>query len=775
MSDDPQSYKKDYEDRQLKEKSEEEEAKALIYHHESPYKDQLNPIINHFLISHIYTKTKIQSNSTTFTGHSPLWSFYQAKQDQMFPPIILIDENNMITPSDNQLSMKLMDNIGAIRKYVTKISPKARKKIEQVMQDNGVLVPSPREREKMGWDFAVELSNNNLVWTPINKLKNPGFIEKLDWPFFIETVLRWESIDKDPRLNLIHKTQLLRGIDQRVNTHNLVVLNAGVGKSMHFQMHGINYDRVTKNSFLGFAKSKDEVYRGTVDGTDLPTAIDQIEVGSWGIMDYMFNLMESGESMVSSGATTFPVSSKSPFSLLANPLGEDFNPQKSFSSILAHLTDNPAIGRRFGIIAYDSKYRIIKTKLTSQSLEWWKDTSVFFRAIEQYLKPKIEAVYRDDKLWDYLNKEIRGYSERIKIIADGCSDATLKTFLLAHGDAGQTRVKAAAFNASLVDYLQELHLDTFRIEEVIEHAEDDLLPRIIDINIQSANNIVQTITEETGLLRSAYLDAIPEYMKEIVYAVEQMRHQGIITDVFMLSVSDYKPQFSNYKYIGQCTKKLIDRKKGIVDFNKMTSRLFKFTFEPVLNDLKITITDMTPIHLPDLPVFTELPKGDENKNTGVSLKQGKSGKSGKKVVNLDPKIDEISGFISPKTGYTLQQIAGYFSYDLIEVAGLLETMENEGMIKKDDENRWWNLETGTGTQQEFEAKPSGSLQSQLQQVLQVITDMERVRGSVKDTDLYETLETEHGINKSDRARFISMLMKDGTIYMPRPSYYRRSD
>lgn len=774
MTNEPKIDIEAYKARQLAEQEEERKLKALEYHHEVRFKDQLHPIIDHFLISHIYTKTKIGTNSATFDGHTPLWSFYSAKQEEQYPPVILVDENGMITPNDTQISMELLDNIGAIRRLVSRISPKARMKIEDVMKDNGVHVPLPRQREELNWDFPTELANNKLVWVPIIKLKDPDYIDSMDWEYFVNLLVQWESEDKDPRLNLIHKAQILKGVDTRVNTNSLVVLNAGVGKSMHFQIHGINYDRVTKNSFLGFAKSKDEVYKGTLDGTDLPIAIDQIEVGSWGIMDFLFNIMESGEAMVSSGAMSFKVKSKSPISLLANPLGDNFNPEKGFSVILSHLSDNPAVGRRFGIIAYDTKYSIIKTKLTSQSLMWWKDTSTFFRAIEQYLRKHIAAVYRDPKLWDYLNKDIPGYATQIKILADACTDSTIKTFLMAHGEAGQTRVRAAAFNASLVDHLPELKQDTFRIEDVIEHAEEDLLPQIISINMESANNIVNTIIEEKELLRNVYLRSTPDYMREIVYAVEYMKHQGAISDVFMLSTTDYKPSASTYANIGQCMRKLIKRKKGITTFNKMVSRLFNFTFEPLETDLKITITNMKPvIQMPKMPKMPKMPNGEETENNEVSPKLGILGKTG---INLDPRIDEMMSYISPKIGYELQQISGYFKWDQVETYDLLEIMEKEGLVEREYAERgelWWVSDTVV--QQEFEVEKPRSLNEQMKKVLQVISEMERISGSVKDSDMYETLETEHGINRTEGSRFVSMLMKDGTIYMPRPGYYRRSD
>jgi replicative DNA helicase Mcm len=73
----------------------------------------------------------------------------------------------------------------------------------------------------------------------------------------------------------------------------------------------------------------------------------------------------------------------------------------------------------------------------------------------------------------------------------------------------------------------------------------------------------------------------------------------------------------------------------------------------------------------------------------------------------------------------------------------------------------------------YSGKPR-SLQNQLQKLLQVISEMERVSGSVRDDDLYEALQSDHGIGRAEAARLIGVLMKDGTIYSPRPGYYKRT-
>ena len=78
------------------------------------------------------------------------------------------------------------------------------------------------------------------------------------------------------------------------------------------------------------------------------------------------------------------------------------------------------------------------------------------------------------------------------------------------------------------------------------------------------------------------------------------------------------------------------------------------------------------------------------------------------------------------------------------------------------------------TEREESLKKPRSLQIQLQAVLEVIGEMERIEGAVRDDDLYEALRSEHGLGRTEVARLIGVLMRDGTIYSPRPGYYKRT-
>jgi len=66
------------------------------------------------------------------------------------------------------------------------------------------------------------------------------------------------------------------------------------------------------------------------------------------------------------------------------------------------------------------------------------------------------------------------------------------------------------------------------------------------------------------------------------------------------------------------------------------------------------------------------------------------------------------------------------------------------------------------------------LQIDLKKVLGVIGEMERVSGVVQDEDLFTALLEDHSIARSEAAQLIGILMRDGTIFSPRPGYYKKT-
>lgn len=69
---------------------------------------------------------------------------------------------------------------------------------------------------------------------------------------------------------------------------------------------------------------------------------------------------------------------------------------------------------------------------------------------------------------------------------------------------------------------------------------------------------------------------------------------------------------------------------------------------------------------------------------------------------------------------------------------------------------------------------SQSLQVKLRKVLGVISEMERISGVVKDEDLFDTLQEDHEMNRTEAERLIGILDREGMIYQPRPGCYKRT-
>jgi len=640
----------------------------------------MNPVLKFFNLEHLYTKVQAR-NGLRLEAVEPMWRIYAAKLENEYPPILIFDGEHRVKPQSRELCLAPLNEPDDIIEYTVGLSPGAYKHIIGAIKENGVYSEDDSTLDKL-------LARSGICYKPVPRIKDIYTIEALDWGSFVERLIRWDALEKDPRLNMAHKAQLLRGIEARLNAHALICTNAGTGKSMHYSIHGQLIDKATRNAFLGFAKSPREVYRGTVDGEDLPIGIDQIEVGAWGIMDYMFNIMEYGEAMVSSGAAKFPVRSRSPFDFMANPLSDALDAEKSFGILMDHLSRNPAIGRRFGILIYGTDYTVITTKSAPASLDRWREQAAFFRAIEEVARPALKEIMGSQEVWDWVNQEIPGYAERMERIAKGSVVASLRVFFREHGRAGQSRVRAAALQVSLVDHLKDIALGRHSIPEIISDAEE-ALHSFTRINLESVLNIVQNIQDERRFMAEHWLEMCPDYMKEIVYAVEYARRSKVLTPVFDLATIDYRPAAKGYDgQITKCIYKLVNRKRGLVALNQQCQEYFAFSFQVKDTRLHIILKDRTPLRWLVIPGYEEteaiegpLDRAAESSTTPEAASREPSPE--------DPRIKEIAEYVERYSGKCrTDQLAYRFGGIPRHIlARLLARAEEKGLVQVDAEGR----------------------------------------------------------------------------------------
>jgi len=514
---------------------------------------------------HVHDRPKL-SESGEFLGKERLWTLFKAIEKRYSRPILILDTDGIVNPANLNLALTIEDDPETIEEWLEEVPYHVKKKIKRLLLKYGYTEEDLKE------DLAQCLAGSYILYRPIPKLKSKAILNEIDWKTFIDELVEWKCT-LDPRFKLIRKATILRGVKPKYNPNSLQFTNGGTGKSDFYRKVGLLIDKATAKSFLGYAKSPDEIYPGIIEGMEKPIGIDQIESQSAPqIMRYLFNIMEFGSALVSSGAAKFKVESKSSFHILGNPIGYETDPAKSFSRLMAHISYNPAIGRRFGLIVYGTDFKRIEKK--DEDFENWKKAIALFRAVEEAAAKQLQRIFNDKKVFTWLNKEIPNYAENVRQIVSEIKDENIRTFLIEHAEGGQHRVKAAALNIAIVENLDKIALEKYSIDELLEEAEIHL-HKIIELNIKSISNIAKSYELEKQQLIRLYFENLPDYMKEIVSAIELMKKElDQPTEIPLMNIP-YQPSNENYSHFSKCIDRL-KRRKNIETLNNKLREYFGF-------------------------------------------------------------------------------------------------------------------------------------------------------------------------------------------------------
>jgi len=593
------------------------------------FRDYMIQPVKFFTINHFYTKTQpIVTNEGLFRGEKKLWTIYLAKEDKNYPWRFIVDQDGYVNPRILDLAVSVESNPEELKKFIDQLPKSKINFILRVLRSHGLNVED-------GDDLPQILAQSYVFVWPVPKLRDPSILEKMGWREFTDELIAWKC-EKDERIKLVHKATLLRGIESKINPHSLQFTNAGTGKTEFYERVGHRHDKVTPRSFLGFAKSPEEMYPGVVDGTELPFGIDQIESqGAPQIMRYLFTAMEQGYGRVSSGAVEFLVKTKSSFHILGNPIGYETSPMKSFGSLIDHISYNPAIGRRFGIIVYGRDFKRVRPK--TKDLTGWSQAISFFRAVEEYALPELKKISEDEDVWGWLRTPIPNYSETIKKVIEGIENEAVRVFLEEHALGAQHRVRAAALNVAIVENLDKISLKKYDIKDLLSEAEDHL-SEFIDINVSSIVKIAEALEEEVKLYAKTFFDNLPSYMKEIVSAVELWRRTQPETNTINLKEIPYQPKDTEtYAYFSRCINRLLKR-KNVEKLNEKLQRYFNFRLKRVNKDFEVFLLNTSPceyieplgtlIHLSDLSIYPQSQRETTPTQDTSSLNKRINGENG---------------------------------------------------------------------------------------------------------------------------------------------------
>jgi len=536
----------------------------LLFSISNFWQKPLSPIINENELEEIPIEYKI----------------YKARLKSNAPSIFILDRNGYITPAKPETPLIEIkeEDLSVILSQI----PKSRKlKLIKVLREEWGFPLKDKETDKL--IEAIKL--NKIFYTPVPLLKDISFLEKINWREFIEYLVEPKE-GKDEKLKTIHKAKLIKPIFMKYAPNSIEITNSGTGKTSFYNACGIVIDKATPKSVLGFAKSPEEIYVGTINETELPTAFDQIESQTaTQLARYMYNILETGEALVDSGGVRFPIKTYSSFAYLGNPIAKNEKIAESFKALIDHISYNPAIGRRFSIILFSTNLKTIQNKMTIQEEEEWKNAFTIFRAIEEYASENILKILRDQKVLEWLHKPIPGYREAIYKATETLKDIDLANFFIAHSEA-QHRVRASALYSAIALLLDKIALNKFSIEEIIEEAEE-LLNDFIEINLESIKELSQQYEELRIESAKTYFENLPDYLKEIVSAILLYRKEKPNEVKIKLETIPYDPENKEaYPYFSKCID-LLKRRKKLENLNRKLRDYFGFQIIKIDNNFEV--------------------------------------------------------------------------------------------------------------------------------------------------------------------------------------------
>jgi len=537
--------------------------------------------------------------------------------------------------------------------------PKKEKKKKEVDSDS-----NEEEKPKDPYEEAAKfVAYQKRAYKIVSVLRDASFLNRINWRSdVIQKIVNYGGV-KDHDLVLVQTAHLLKGSKPTINAHALTVTPPGTGKTTFYEMVGKNLGRVTAKSFLGFAKSPEEVYPGIISGLDLPINIDEIDnEGAFFIAQHLNNILEFGRETIASGAVTLTINCSSVFNFSANPVGASKDPVKSFGTLVSRLSYNPAIGRRIALILYIAPeqardFKKISSKLSKEEEEEWRALVSLFRMVEEYARPKIEKLI--SLAWSWLNERMEFYERDIlDILAkyEGELPENVSDFFKAHIYA-TTRIRAAALFISIASNLDKIALAENAesiLDEILEEAEE-VLPKIIDINKRSVLALTKSLASTLESSAATFYETAPEYFQVVLEACESYRRATPTIVGSQANVSQIPYTDPRYEYMSKVCDRVLRRKKKESLFVE-AKQYFGFEYFTQNNNLFVLFHESTPyckVIKPQGSIANGLSK---NENTTLS-KSGEMEKSekmekSKNEEKSQEKSSSTSQAFEPKTHFS---------------------------------------------------------------------------------------------------------------------------
>ena len=569
-------------------------------------------------LEHLWTLTNLITIGDEWVDEEREFTVWLARQS-FGASAVIVDVDGYVNPRRLAYSLVKADE-GLVSRVVSAAPRSVVRKLVSVLEERGVLLEEEEGGRRLsGTELRSQLADKllkyNVVFAPAPTLRDARFLENIEWREYVEELLTFGA-PVDSRLVTVRAVYALRGVEGRYLPHGIIVGNSGSGKSQFFKVWGQHWDKVTANTLIGYAKGKDEIYPGLIDHAEEVIAVDQVESADRAnLTRYLLDYMEDGACSFAAGGISYRQRGLAPLVFIANPIGS--GGEKDFQRTLEVVSYNPALGGRIAIVFYFTDLAVIRGTsyaLGHEEEERWRRAKAFVRAVEDYCRGRLRAIWKHPKVVEWLKQPIPGYAEKVAEIAKMLSltNPQLHEFFLNHATQAAPKIRAAALQAALLFNLKDIALGTYDIDAILREA-DGWLEKIVELNLASIANIVGDYEGKREQNVKAIFESLPNYAKAVIAAAEAYRRlvleeyrgkgqvpdelRDVVLDNLKVSVEEY-----GYEYLSRALDIVKRRKRALEELNNAGFSLrLKFTLIEPQKQIKATILDWSeqPISIPE--------------------------------------------------------------------------------------------------------------------------------------------------------------------------------
>ena len=390
---------------------------------------------------------------------------FECRISSFSPPLYVLDTKDIVHSRTRQLTLKKVDE----RTVNELFSSDERKYILAVVRDPRISSWS----DMLKYMYETEYSLTEKMSTVSEYIDKTYPSRK--WDELVQNILSFNA-SKDPDLLKVFKATLPRGFVMKFMPHTLMITPSSCGKTEYYDKVGKRIDKLTRQTLLGSVRWVDDKSAGLFHEQHYPLVVEQIESQQVeNITGFLLSFLELGRATVSGGGAEMEVRGACSFIITSNPMQSDARKDVVLETILSLLSKNViALGRRFGIIAYNS-YQPVKA--TEYDDVGHSQVIQFYRSVEERCNKTLECLWNDKRVIEYCYTKI-DYSEIWDMIGS-CEREGVKGFLKTFVSHGYPHTRGGSVNMAIVDYLPRILLheltgvvdfDTI-VQEVIQRAQ----------------------------------------------------------------------------------------------------------------------------------------------------------------------------------------------------------------------------------------------------------------------------------------------------------------